>query len=73
MGIGGSYIWNTLLILLIIVLLFGTNKLQTLGTELGNAFKGFRSTMRDSDDAKNKSVAAPVADDSNNAAETTKI
>ena len=35
MGFGGISIWQLLIILLIIVMLFGTKKLRTLGTDLG--------------------------------------
>lgn len=36
-----------LLILLIVVLLFGTRKLGSMGSDLGNALKGFRKALRD--------------------------
>jgi TatA/E family protein of Tat protein translocase len=38
-----------LIILLIVVLLFGTKRLKSIGSDLGNAVKGFRSAMTDSD------------------------
>lgn len=40
-------IWELLLILAIVLLLFGTRKLKSLGTDLGSAIKGFRSAMQD--------------------------
>ena len=40
-------LWELLLILVIVVLLFGTKKLKNIGTDLGGAMKGFRSAMRD--------------------------
>ena len=43
--------WELLLILVIVVLLFGTKKLKNIGTDLGGALKGFRSAMRDGDDS----------------------
>ena len=39
---GGISIWQLLIIALIIVLLFGTKKLRTLGGDLGSAVKGFK-------------------------------
>ena len=51
MGIGGISIWQLLIIALIIVLLFGTKKLRTLGTDLGGALKGFKSAMKDDETA----------------------
>jgi sec-independent protein translocase protein TatA len=44
MGIG---LKELLIILVIIVLLFGTKKLKTLGTDLGAAIKGFKKSMGD--------------------------
>ncbi len=46
-------IWELLIVLLIVALLFGTKKLRSIGGDLGNAIKGFRSAMKDSDDAEN--------------------
>lgn len=50
MGIGGISIWQLLIIALIIVLLFGTKKLRTLGTDLGGALKGFKKAIKDDDE-----------------------
>ncbi len=49
MGIGGISIWQLLIIALIIVLLFGTKKLRTLGADLGSALKGFKQAVKDDD------------------------
>lgn len=52
--------WPQLLIVLVIVLaIFGTKRFRTLGTDLGNAVKGFRSAMSDAEEAK-----AELGDDS---------
>ena len=51
MGVGGIGIWQLLIILLIVVLLFGTKRLKSIGSDLGNAVKGFRSAMTDSEKA----------------------
>jgi len=45
-------IWELLVILLIVALLFGTKKLRTIGTDLGSAIKGFRGAMSEEDEAK---------------------
>ena len=45
MGIGGISIWQLLIILVIVLLLFGTKRLKNIGADLGNAVKGFRSAM----------------------------
>ncbi|WP_089728783.1 Sec-independent protein translocase subunit TatA [Candidatus Thiosymbion oneisti] len=45
MGMGGISIWQLLIILVIVLLLFGTKRLKSIGSDLGNAVKGFRSAM----------------------------
>ena len=45
--------WPQLLIVLVIVLaIFGTKRFRTLGSDLGNVVKGFRSAMSDAEEAK---------------------
>nr|WP_298112842.1 twin-arginine translocase TatA/TatE family subunit [uncultured Pseudomonas sp.] len=45
MGLGGIGIWQLLIVLVIVIMLFGTKRLKGLGTDLGDAIKGFRKTM----------------------------
>ena len=45
MGFGGISIWQLLIILLIVVLIFGGKKLRSLGSDLGGAIRGFKSSM----------------------------
>ena len=47
MGIGGISVWQLLIILAIVIMLFGTKRLRTLGSDLGSAVKGFRKSMQD--------------------------
>ncbi|WP_462153604.1 Sec-independent protein translocase subunit TatA [Pseudoalteromonas piscicida] len=47
MGFGGISIWQLLIILAIIVLLFGTKKLRGIGSDLGGAVKGFKKAVSD--------------------------
>ena len=47
MGMGGISIWQLLIILAIVIMLFGTKRLRTLGSDLGSAVKGFRKSMQD--------------------------
>jgi sec-independent protein translocase protein TatA len=47
MGFGGISIWQLLIILVIVLLLFGTKRLRNLGGDLGNAVKGFKKAMGD--------------------------
>jgi sec-independent protein translocase protein TatA len=47
-------IWELLLVLAIVVLLFGTKRLGSLGADLGNAIRGFRKAMTPSEEEKDK-------------------
>ena len=47
MGIGGIGIWQLLIILLIVVMLFGTKKLRNLGSDLGGALRRFKTAMKE--------------------------
>ena len=47
MGIGGISMWQLLILLVIVVLVFGTKKLRNMGGDLGSAIKGFRKGMED--------------------------
>lgn len=49
-------IWELLVILLIVALLFGTRKLRTIGTDLGGAVKGFRSAMTEAEKEGDKDM-----------------
>ncbi len=51
MGIGGISIWQLLIILAIVIMLFGTKRLRTMGSDLGSAVKGFRKSMQDEGDS----------------------
>ena len=46
----GISIWQLLIILVIVMLLFGTKKLRNLGSDLGGAVKGFRSAVKQGTD-----------------------
>ena len=61
MGLGGISIWQLLIILVIVALIFGTKKLRNIGGDLGGAIKGFKRALQDdkNDDetvAENESV-----------------
>ncbi|MEQ3640440.1 MAG: Sec-independent protein translocase subunit TatA [Alteromonas sp.] len=46
---GGISIWQLLIILVIVVLLFGTKRLKGIGTDLGSAIKGFKKEITEDD------------------------
>jgi sec-independent protein translocase protein TatA len=52
MGLGGISLWQLLIVLLIVVLIFGTKRLKTIGGDLGGAVKGFRSAMTEAENAE---------------------
>ncbi|HSX86143.1 MAG TPA: twin-arginine translocase TatA/TatE family subunit [Cellvibrio sp.] len=54
MGISGISIWQLLIILAIVIMLFGTKRLRSLGSDLGSAIKGFKKSISDEDEAKNE-------------------
>jgi sec-independent protein translocase protein TatA len=44
---GSLSIWHWLIVLLVVVMIFGTKKLRNMGSDLGSAVKGFKDGMRD--------------------------
>lgn len=64
LGISGLHIWNLLIILLIVVLLFGSDKLPKLVSELTHSFRNSRAAK--TDESKIKPVEAQVSININN-------
>jgi sec-independent protein translocase protein TatA len=56
----GISIWQLLIILVIVLLLFGAKRLRTLGSDLGGAVKGFRSAMGDDKESEEAKTAEHV-------------
>ncbi|CAN5172604.1 Sec-independent protein translocase subunit TatA [soil metagenome] len=56
---GGLSIWHWLIVLVIVVLVFGTKKLSNMGKDLGGAVRGFKDGMKDSDAEANARVQDP--------------
>ena len=50
MGFGGISIWQLAIVLVIVILLFGTKRLKGVGSDLGEAIKGFRKSVNTEDD-----------------------
>ena len=65
---GSFSIWHWLIVLLIVVMVFGTKKLKNLGSDLGGAVKGFKDGMKEGSSTEEKpatpaaQVSAPAAD-----------
>ena len=55
---GSFSIWHWVIVLLIVLLIFGTKKLRNIGTDLGGAVKGFKDGMRGEED---KQPPTPIA------------
>ncbi len=60
----GISIWQLLILLAVVILIFGTKKLKNVGGDLGSAIKGFKSAVKDSDSdaTKQEKVAQDSAD-----------
>jgi len=63
---GSFSLWHWLIVLVIVMLVFGTKKLRNLGSDLGGAVKGFKDGMKDGSASEEKPAAqvnaAPAAD-----------
>lgn len=55
---GGLSIWHWLIVLVIVILVFGTKKLSNIGKDLGGAVRGFKEGMKEGEEA-----AAPKVED----------
>jgi len=62
MGLGGISIWQLLIILAIIMMVFGTKKLRNMGSDLGGAIKGFKNAM---DEGKEQAKQEQLSDGEN--------
>jgi sec-independent protein translocase protein TatA len=59
---GSFSIWHWLIVLLVVVLIFGTKKLKNIGSDLGGAVKGFKDGVKGANDAADDVAAqAPAA------------
>ena len=56
---GGLSIWHWLIVLLVVVLIFGTKKLRNIGQDLGGAVKGFKDGVKGSEDAAAANATPP--------------
>lgn len=67
MGFGGISIWQLLIILAIVVMLFGTKRLRNIGGDLGAAIKGFKKSINDDEDSKNEKNAEEKTEEEDSA------
>jgi sec-independent protein translocase protein TatA len=62
---GSFSIWHWLIVLVIVVLVFGTKKLRNVGQDLGGAVKGFKDGMKESEkpvDEPNQKIGGQTID-----------
>jgi sec-independent protein translocase protein TatA len=57
---GSFSIWHWLIVLVVVVLIFGTKKLRNLGTDLGGAVRGFKEGMKTEDDKPGPQTSAKI-------------
>jgi sec-independent protein translocase protein TatA len=58
---GSFSIWHWLIVLVIVMLIFGTKKLRNMGTDLGGAVRGFKDGMREGGGEKSAEATMPPA------------
>ena len=57
---GSFSIWHWLIVLLVVVVIFGTKKLRNIGSDLGGAVRGFKDGMKGADEAADAANAPPA-------------
>jgi sec-independent protein translocase protein TatA len=57
---GSFSIWHWLIVLLVVVLIFGTKKLRNIGADLGGAVKGFKDGMKPAEEDKSAQAKAEI-------------
>ena len=57
---GSFSIWHWLIVLLVVVVIFGTKKLRNIGSDLGGAVKGFKEGMKSADEVAEADAKAPA-------------
>ena len=70
---GSFSIWHWLIVLLIVIMVFGTKKLKNIGGDLGGAVKGFKDGLKEGGATPEDKPAAAAQVASNPAAEKTTI
>jgi sec-independent protein translocase protein TatA len=56
---GSLSIWHWLIVLVVVVLVFGTKKLRNMGADLGSAVRGFKDGMKEGDKAHDAASQQP--------------
>ena len=69
MGFGGISLWQLLIILVIVLMIFGTKKLRNMGGDLGTAIKGFKKSVKE-EPAGGNVIESASTETSENSTET---
>jgi len=69
---GSFSIWHWLIVLLVVVMIFGTKKLRNMGSDLGGAVKGFKDGMKDGSVTDAPTATGPAAQVTSQSAATDK-
>jgi sec-independent protein translocase protein TatA len=70
---GSFSIWHWLIVLLVVVLIFGTKKLKNIGADLGQAVKGFKDGVKSGGEAAEEAAQAPAQQVTNKTAATNTV
>ena len=60
---GGLSIWHLLVVLVIVLVVFGTKRLRSIGSDLGGAIKSFRQAVKDENEASTDKPKQPGQSD----------
>jgi len=70
---GSFSIWHWLIVLVVVVLIFGTKKLKNVGSDLGAAVKGFKDGVKDGTGSADAAAAPPQQVTTNKAADANTV
>jgi sec-independent protein translocase protein TatA len=70
---GSFSIWHWLIVLVVVVLIFGTKKLKNVGSDLGAAVKGFKDGVKDGTSSADAATAPPQQVTSNKTADANTV
>ena len=71
MGFGGISLWQLLIILVIVLMIFGTKKLRNMGGDLGTAIKGFKKSVKEEPADSNVTESLSTESSENSAPDAT--
>lgn len=72
MGLGGISFWQLAIVLVIVILIFGTKKLRNMGGDLGSAVKNFKTSMKDGDEEQSAKNTESLSADTQAGADNSK-